>query len=224
MALRLMFCVGTTPSVALLARTPSVQQRSSRRSARAPQRGGRCIRRRARRLRKLLRRPHRPTLRPRGPRRRFVARRRRRGLLRVDRRAPRAQGPGAARPARGGHETHGRPRGVQERKLFTLNAGHAITAYLGYLAKHSIVAEAIADACIAAGVRGALHDEAGAALRRKHRFSEEEHGAYIETILALCERRGERTSSRTRNKCRILYGPHCLIRTLGTAYNMRGRL
>ncbi|KAJ7691791.1 mannitol dehydrogenase C-terminal domain-containing protein [Mycena rosella] len=70
-----------------------------------------------------------------------------------------------------------------ERKLFTLNAGHAITAYLGYLAKYSTVAEAIGDERIAATVRGALHDEAGAALRRKHRFSEEEHGAYIETVL-----------------------------------------
>ncbi|KAJ7918623.1 mannitol dehydrogenase domain-containing protein [Mycena leptocephala] len=70
-----------------------------------------------------------------------------------------------------------------ERKLFTLNAGHAITAYLGYLKGLRTVDASIADEEIASVVRGALHDEAGAALCRKHRFDEKEHGAYIEKII-----------------------------------------
>ncbi|KAJ7250462.1 mannitol dehydrogenase domain-containing protein [Mycena haematopus] len=70
-----------------------------------------------------------------------------------------------------------------ERKLFTLNAGHAITAYLGYLKGLHTVDESIADEGIAAVVRGALKAESGAALRRKHAFSEAEHAAYIEKII-----------------------------------------
>ncbi|KAJ7117477.1 mannitol dehydrogenase C-terminal domain-containing protein [Mycena epipterygia] len=71
-----------------------------------------------------------------------------------------------------------------ERKLFTLNAGHAITAYLGYLKGLRTVDESIADPDVATVVRGALHGEAGAALCRKHKFDEKEHGAYIEKIVA----------------------------------------
>ncbi|KAF7356232.1 Mannitol dehydrogenase domain-containing protein [Mycena venus] len=74
-----------------------------------------------------------------------------------------------------------------ERKLFTLNAGHAITAYLGHLKGLHTVDESIADAEIAAVVRGALHDEAGAALCRKHKFDEKKHGEYIEKIIVRFE-------------------------------------
>ncbi|KAJ7181051.1 mannitol-1-phosphate 5-dehydrogenase [Mycena filopes] len=70
-----------------------------------------------------------------------------------------------------------------ERKLFTLNAGHAITAYLGHLKGLQTVDASIADAEIAAVVRGALHGEAGAALCRKHKFEEKKHGEYIEKII-----------------------------------------
>ncbi|KAJ6481198.1 mannitol-1-phosphate 5-dehydrogenase [Mycena vitilis] len=70
-----------------------------------------------------------------------------------------------------------------ERKLFTLNAGHAITAYLGYLKGLRTVDASIADDEIAAIVRGALHGEAGPALCRKHKFDETEHAAYIEKII-----------------------------------------
>ncbi|KAJ7638699.1 mannitol-1-phosphate 5-dehydrogenase [Roridomyces roridus] len=71
-----------------------------------------------------------------------------------------------------------------ERKLFTLNAGHAITAYLGYLKHLPTVDASIADPDIAAVVRGALFDEAGAALCRKHDFNVKAHGEYIEKIIA----------------------------------------
>ncbi|KAJ7087620.1 mannitol-1-phosphate 5-dehydrogenase [Mycena belliarum] len=71
-----------------------------------------------------------------------------------------------------------------ERKLFTLNAGHAAAAYLGHLLALRTVAQAIADPRVAAVVRGALHEESGKALCRKHRFAEATHGKYIEAILA----------------------------------------
>ncbi|KAJ7509702.1 mannitol dehydrogenase domain-containing protein [Mycena galericulata] len=72
-----------------------------------------------------------------------------------------------------------------ERKLFTLNAGHAIAAYLGHLKSIRTVDAAVADPDIASVVRGALHAEAGAALCRKHKsFKSEEHGEYVEKIMA----------------------------------------
>ncbi|KAJ7148390.1 mannitol-1-phosphate 5-dehydrogenase [Mycena crocata] len=70
-----------------------------------------------------------------------------------------------------------------ERKLFTLNAGHAITAYLGYLKGLDTVDASIADLDVASVVRGALHEEAGAALCRKHKFDPAAHGEYIEKII-----------------------------------------
>ncbi|KAJ6482037.1 mannitol-1-phosphate 5-dehydrogenase [Mycena vitilis] len=70
-----------------------------------------------------------------------------------------------------------------ERKLFTLNTGHAITAYLGYLKGLHTVDASIADEEIAAIVRGALHEEAGPALCRKHKLDESEHASYIERII-----------------------------------------
>ncbi|KII89166.1 hypothetical protein PLICRDRAFT_598200 [Plicaturopsis crispa FD-325 SS-3] len=69
-----------------------------------------------------------------------------------------------------------------ERKLYTLNTGHAIIAYLGYLKSHPTVDASLDDPQISETVRGALH-ESGAALCRKHGFSEAEHHAYIDTIL-----------------------------------------
>ncbi|KAJ7314385.1 mannitol-1-phosphate 5-dehydrogenase [Mycena albidolilacea] len=70
-----------------------------------------------------------------------------------------------------------------ERKLFTLNAGHAIAAYLGHLKGLRTVDASISDEEIAAVVRGALADEAGKALCQRHHFNEEEHKAYIEKII-----------------------------------------
>ena len=50
-----------------------------------------------------------------------------------------------------------------ERKLFTLNTGHAITAYLGKLAGHQTIRDAILDEKIRAVVQGAM-EESGAVL------------------------------------------------------------
>jgi mannitol-1-phosphate 5-dehydrogenase len=69
-----------------------------------------------------------------------------------------------------------------QRKLFTLNCGHATTAYLGYLKGYKTVDEALKDEGIAAIVYGAMK-ESGDALCKKHGFSPEEHAKYIEKIM-----------------------------------------
>ncbi len=70
-----------------------------------------------------------------------------------------------------------------ERKLFTLNTGHAITSYLGLLKGCRTVDEAIADPEILSTVRGAMH-ESGEALIRKYGFDRGAHFAYIEKIIS----------------------------------------
>jgi len=74
-----------------------------------------------------------------------------------------------------------------ERKLFTLNAGHAIAAYLGYLKGLRTIDASISDSEVIAVVRGALHGETGAALCRKHSFDEKAHDAYIDKIITRFE-------------------------------------
>ncbi|KAI0647757.1 mannitol dehydrogenase domain-containing protein [Trametes meyenii] len=70
-----------------------------------------------------------------------------------------------------------------ERKLFTLNCGHAITAYLGFLRGYTTIDEAIRDHGILGTVRAALMNEGGAALRRKHKFDDGEYTQYVEKTL-----------------------------------------
>lgn len=69
-----------------------------------------------------------------------------------------------------------------ERKLFTVNTGHAAAAYLGSRAGRSKIAEALADEAVFAGVRAAL-EETSALLVAKHGFAEAEMADYRETIL-----------------------------------------
>lgn len=69
-----------------------------------------------------------------------------------------------------------------ERKLFTLNTGHAITAYLGRLAGYHTIGEAIKDAKIRAVVAAAMK-ESGAVLIKRYGFAADKHDAYIEKIL-----------------------------------------
>lgn len=69
-----------------------------------------------------------------------------------------------------------------ERKLFTLNTGHAITAYLGFLAGKKTVADAINDKAIENIVCSAMK-ESGNVLIKRHGFDEAEHHKYIEKIL-----------------------------------------
>jgi len=73
-----------------------------------------------------------------------------------------------------------------ERKLFTLNTGHAITAYLGQLAGHQTIRDAILDEKIRAVVKGAM-EESGAVLIKRYGFDADKHAAYIEKILGRFE-------------------------------------
>ncbi|WP_425666318.1 mannitol-1-phosphate 5-dehydrogenase [Vibrio tubiashii] len=70
-----------------------------------------------------------------------------------------------------------------ERKLFTLNTGHCITAYLGCLKGHQTIRQAIEDPEIRADVKQAMF-ESGEVLIRRYGFDRELHAAYIEKILS----------------------------------------
>lgn len=69
-----------------------------------------------------------------------------------------------------------------ERKLFTLNTGHLITAYLGVLAGHETIKDSIEDPTIFADVQAAMQ-ESGEVLIRRYGFDAEAHAAYIQKIL-----------------------------------------
>ena len=73
-----------------------------------------------------------------------------------------------------------------ERKLFTLNTGHAITAYLGKQAGLQTIREAILDTAIRAVVKGAM-EESGAVLIKRYGFDADMHAAYIQKILGRFE-------------------------------------
>ncbi|UPQ87667.1 mannitol-1-phosphate 5-dehydrogenase [Vibrio sinaloensis] len=69
-----------------------------------------------------------------------------------------------------------------ERKLFTLNTGHCITAYLGCLKGHRTIREAIEDPHIYAEVKQAML-ESGEVLIQRYGFERPLHHAYINKIL-----------------------------------------
>lgn len=69
-----------------------------------------------------------------------------------------------------------------QRKLFTLNCGHATTAYLGFLKGYKTVDEALKDSAIEETVRGAM-TESGAAICREHGFDPAAHAEYIDRIM-----------------------------------------
>jgi mannitol-1-phosphate 5-dehydrogenase len=69
-----------------------------------------------------------------------------------------------------------------ERKLFTVNTGHASAAYFGYGAGVEKIADAMADDAIAAKVRAVL-DETKQLLVAKHGFDDAEQEAYVQKIL-----------------------------------------
>jgi mannitol-1-phosphate 5-dehydrogenase len=70
-----------------------------------------------------------------------------------------------------------------ERKLFTVNTGHAATAYLGYGRGLATIADALEVPEIAAEVRAVL-DETSSLIVAKHGFSADEQRDYVETTLA----------------------------------------
>lgn len=69
-----------------------------------------------------------------------------------------------------------------ERKLFTLNTGHAISAYLGFEKGMPTIRDAIESEGIHAVVKAAM-EESGAVLIRRYGFDPAKHAAYIEKIL-----------------------------------------
>ncbi|BBU39690.1 mannitol-1-phosphate 5-dehydrogenase [Aeribacillus composti] len=69
-----------------------------------------------------------------------------------------------------------------ERKLFTVNTGHAIASYLGYYKKLQTIQEAMNDGEIRSDVEKALQ-ESGAVLVKKYGWNENEHQTYIQKII-----------------------------------------
>ena len=69
-----------------------------------------------------------------------------------------------------------------ERKLFTLNTGHLVCAYLGKNAGVKWIKEAIAIDTIRKAVKATM-EESGAVLIKRYGFEPEAHYAYIEKIL-----------------------------------------
>ncbi len=69
-----------------------------------------------------------------------------------------------------------------ERKLFTLNTGHAALAYLGKLRGYETIGESIADEAVRDIVRKVMQ-QSGEALVKKFGFDHGKHFEYIESIL-----------------------------------------
>ena len=69
-----------------------------------------------------------------------------------------------------------------ERKLFTVNTGHAVTAYFGYLDGKPTIDQALNDAKIYNRVKSTIQ-ETGAYLIKRYQLDEAEHQKYIEKIL-----------------------------------------
>ncbi|PJG85706.1 mannitol-1-phosphate 5-dehydrogenase [Conservatibacter flavescens] len=69
-----------------------------------------------------------------------------------------------------------------ERKLFTLNTGHAVTAYMGKQKGYQFVRESIEDESIKDFVK-AVMQESGEVLIQRYAFDRQAHAAYIEKIL-----------------------------------------
>lgn len=69
-----------------------------------------------------------------------------------------------------------------ERKLFTVNTGHALAAYFGYVYGIDTINEAMEKSEITALVKGAL-TESGDFLVKKYEFDAEKHRQYIDKII-----------------------------------------
>lgn len=89
-------------------------------------------------------------------------------------------------PAIAGMEPTDNLMAFVERKLFTLNTGHAITAWLGQQAGHDTIRDAILDKNICEVVKGAM-EESGAVLIKRYGFDPAKHVAYIQKILSRFE-------------------------------------
>lgn len=73
-----------------------------------------------------------------------------------------------------------------ERKLMTVNTGHAITAYLGHLYGLTEIGQAIANTKIRAIVKGAMR-ESGGVLAKRFGFDPDDHEEYIAKVISRYE-------------------------------------
>ncbi|MBE6183989.1 MAG: mannitol-1-phosphate 5-dehydrogenase [Bacillus sp. (in: Bacteria)] len=69
-----------------------------------------------------------------------------------------------------------------ERKLFTVNTGHAVTAYFGYLAGKQTIDETLNDSAVYERVKATI-EETGAYLTKRYGLDAAEHQKYIQKIL-----------------------------------------
>lgn len=69
-----------------------------------------------------------------------------------------------------------------ERKLFTVNTGHCVAAYIGYVAGYATIQEAMKDTKVVDSIHGAL-EETGAVLVKRFGLNQGEHKKYISKIL-----------------------------------------
>ncbi|MDU8672465.1 mannitol-1-phosphate 5-dehydrogenase [Paenibacillus polymyxa] len=69
-----------------------------------------------------------------------------------------------------------------ERKLFTVNTGHCVAAYIGYVAGYATIQEAMKDTKVVDSIHGAL-EETGAVLVKRFGLNQWEHKKYIAKIL-----------------------------------------
>ncbi|MCJ7842258.1 mannitol-1-phosphate 5-dehydrogenase [Lederbergia sp. NSJ-179] len=69
-----------------------------------------------------------------------------------------------------------------ERKLFTVNTGHTVPAYIGRYMGYETISEAMKDEKVQAIIHGALQ-ESGEALIQTYHFDRNKHQAYIEKII-----------------------------------------
>ncbi|WP_071393950.1 mannitol-1-phosphate 5-dehydrogenase [Bacillus tuaregi] len=69
-----------------------------------------------------------------------------------------------------------------ERKLFTVNTGHAVTAYFGYLDGKETIDQTLNDPAVYEKVKATI-EETGAYLIKRYELDEAEHQKYIKKIL-----------------------------------------
>ena len=69
-----------------------------------------------------------------------------------------------------------------ERKLFSVNTGHATVAYTGALLGYATIDEAMQDSLVVAQLKSVLQ-ETGSLLEAKWGFDNKQHEAYIEKII-----------------------------------------
>ncbi len=107
-----------------------------------------------------------------------------------------------------------------ERKLFTLNSGHAICAYLGTLKGCRTIVESIADPAIGHLVYRAMC-ESGEGLIKKFGFDPDAHHAYIDRIFARFQNPflEDETARVAREPIRKLAPTDRLIKPLVTAFD-----